>query len=342
MDVVRTNIEKIGGTIDLQSVLGEGTTFTVKIPLTLAIIPGLMVSAGGDRYAIPQVSVQELVRLKGDGAGAAIESVHGAPVYRLRGRLLPLVFLDEVLGVDQPGATRSVVRIVVLNAGDVQFGLVVDEVNDTEEIVVKPLGEYFQDSLYAGCTIMGDGRVAVILDVVSVADRAHVTADGVLHEDDGRSREAARAGATRRMLVVRLAGDRRMAVPFDSVVRLETFDAAAIEHSGGQPVVQYRGGLLPLVGLDGALDEVLAAGDTTARRHLSVVVCADGSRTLGVVVDKVLDVVDHHEAIHVAQHAAGGFATAVIQERVTDIVDVARLVESSGVAVFHSTEAATA
>jgi two-component system chemotaxis sensor kinase CheA len=341
MDVVRTNIEKIGGTIDLQSVLGQGTTFTVKIPLTLAIIPGLMVSAGGDRYAIPQVSVQELLRLKGDGVGGAIESVHGAPVYRLRGRLLPLVFLDEVLGVDQPAATRSVVRIVVLNAGDVQFGLVVDEVNDTEEIVVKPLGEYFQDSVYAGCTIMGDGRVAVILDVASVAERAHVTAEGVLHEDEERAEAVAVTAATQRMLVVRLAGDRRMAVPLDSVVRLETFDAAAIEHSGGHPVVQYRDGLLPLVGLDGALDEALASGDPAARRQLSVVVCAESARTVGVVVEKVLDVVDHHRAVHQASDGTGGFATAVIQERVTDIVDIARLVESSGVAVF-TTEAATA
>jgi two-component system chemotaxis sensor kinase CheA len=152
MDVVRTNIEKIGGTVDLQSTLGVGTTFKVKIPLTLAIIPGLMVSAGGDRYAIPQVNVQELVRLKGD-AGAAVETVHGAPVYRLRGRLLPLVYLDDILGLatgTEEAEGHNVVRIVVLNAGDVQFGLVVDEVNDTEEIVLNPLGEYFQNILYDG------------------------------------------------------------------------------------------------------------------------------------------------------------------------------------------------
>jgi two-component system chemotaxis sensor kinase CheA len=341
MDVVRTNIEKIGGTIDLQSTLGEGTTVTVKIPLTLAIIPGLMVSAGGDRYAIPQVSVQEIVRLKGDGAGNAIESVHGAPVYRLRGRLLPLVFLDQILGVDQPDVTRSVVRIVVLNAGDVQFGLVVDEVNDTEEIVVKPLGEYFQNSLYAGCTIMGDGRVAVILDVASVAERAKVSVDGHRHDD-----EAAHADhdvETERMLVVRLVGDRRMAVPLDRVVRLETFESSAIEHSGGQPVVQYRGGLLPLVGLDAALDEVLALdGDRTSRRHLSVVVCSDQDNVVGVVVDKVLDVVDHEVAVHEASRHDGEFATAVIQERVTDILDIARLVDATGVALFHTAEVVSA
>jgi two-component system chemotaxis sensor kinase CheA len=144
------------------------------------------------------------------------------------------------------------------------------------------------------------------------------------------------------MLVVRLAGDRRMAVPLDSVVRLETFDATSIEHSGGRPVVQYRGGLLPLVGLDAALDEALATADATARRQLSVVVCADADRTVGVVVDKVLDVVDHHLAVHEADHAGGAFATAVIQERVTDIVDLARLVESTGVAVYSTTEPVTA
>jgi two-component system chemotaxis sensor kinase CheA len=143
------------------------------------------------------------------------------------------------------------------------------------------------------------------------------------------------------MLVVRLAGDRRMAVPLDSVVRLETFDATSIEHSGGRPVVQYRGGLLPLVGLDLALDEALAAEDTGGRRQLSVVVCADGSHTVGVVVDKVLDVVDHRHAVHEALGADGGFATAVIQDRVTDIVDVTRLVASTGVALFSAADPVT-
>jgi two-component system chemotaxis sensor kinase CheA len=355
MDVVRTNIEKIGGTVDLQSTPGVGTTFKVKIPLTLAIIPGLMVSAGGDGYAIPQVNVQELVRLKGDAARSAIETVHGAPVYRLRGRLLPLVHLDEVLGLDRAhdraddpehgpaderaderADGRAVVRIVVLNAGGVQFGLVVDEVNDTEEIVVKPLGEYFQDSVYAGCTIMGDGRVAVILDVVSLSERAGITSEEqAVEEAPADAVDTERRAGT--MLIVRVGGDRRMAVPLERVVRLETFEASSVEWSGDQAVVQYRGELLPLLGFVPAAADVPAGED---RRRLSVVVCSDSGHDLGIVVDQVLDVADHDIAVHQASGAAGELATAVIQGRVTDILDVARLVRSEGVARFRRMEPA--
>ena len=179
MDVVKTNIEKIGGTVDVQSKRGKGSTVRMKIPLTLAIIPALIVTTGGDRYAIPQVSLLELVRLEGEQARKGIESVNGAPVYRLRGRLLPLVYLNRELKVGNAqdaapaqaaaGANGDAqnVNIVVLRADDQQFGLVVDEINDTEEIVVKPLSKQLKSiNTYAGATIMGDGRVALILDVL--------------------------------------------------------------------------------------------------------------------------------------------------------------------------------
>jgi two-component system chemotaxis sensor kinase CheA len=177
MDVVKTNIERIGGVIDLNSIPGQGTTVQIKIPLTLAIIPALIVTCEGDRYAIPQISLLELVRLEGDDAQKSIEFMHGAPVYRLRGKLLPLVYLSERLGLSSNSSVRqrhtaadAAVNIVVLRADDRQFGLIVDKVNDTEEIVVKPLGKQIKRiGEYAGATIMGDGGVALILDVKGLA-----------------------------------------------------------------------------------------------------------------------------------------------------------------------------
>ena len=169
MDVVKTNVEKIGGTLDIQSVYGQGTTLRIKIPLTLAIVPALMVSCGEDRYAIPQKNLVELVRLEGERVQREIEHIQDVPVYRLRGELLPLLYLDEQLQLrpTRSGAEvgrDSVVNIVVLNADDRQFGLVVDQINDTEEIVVKPLGPHLKEiSAFAGVTIMGDGTVALMI-----------------------------------------------------------------------------------------------------------------------------------------------------------------------------------
>ncbi len=179
MDVVKTNIEKIGGTVDLQSRLGEGTTLKIKIPLTLAIIPALIVTSGGDRFAIPQVSLLELVRLEGEQARRQIEFIHGAPVYRLRGQLLPLAYLNRELKIQgKSESDTAAVNIVVLQADGHPFGLVVDEINDTEEIVVKPLGKQLKGvASFAGATIMGDGRVALILDVLGLAQRANVVTE---------------------------------------------------------------------------------------------------------------------------------------------------------------------
>ena len=177
MDVVKTNIEKIGGTVDLQSKIGCGTTVKIKIPLTLAIIPAFIVTSDSDRYAIPQVNLLELMRLEGEETRKSIEWIQGAPVYRLRGRLLPLVDLRHELGLAETtqNLDNAIVNIVVLRADDRQFGLVVDRINDCEEIVVKPLSRQLKNvSIYSGTTIMGDGCVALILDVMGLAHSAHV------------------------------------------------------------------------------------------------------------------------------------------------------------------------
>src|SRR5688572_10348582 len=251
MDVVKTNIERIGGTVDVDSVVGAGTTIRIKIPLTLAIIPALIVTAGAERYAIPQVGVVELVRL---GAGRrAVEYVHGAPVYRLRGDLLPLIYLDRVLGLVAGGTEPSSGTIVVVNHEGRNVGLVVDTVLDTEEIVVKPLGKRLKSlAVYAGATILGDGRVALILDVRGIAALAGLT--GKVRPTatvDVAARKTADTG--RSLLVVAAGGGRRLAVPLDEVARLEDFPVAALERAGHYEVVQYRDALLPLVRIGDAL-----------------------------------------------------------------------------------------
>jgi two-component system chemotaxis sensor kinase CheA len=338
MDVVRTNIEKIGGIVDLQSRSGQGTTIKLKIPLTLAIVPALTVTVGGDHFAIPQVSLLELLRL--DGAAGAIEMVQGVPVYRLRGRLLPLVSLAQTLGLPAGRGEESrgagVVHVVVLQADGHTFGLVVDAIRDTQEIVVKPLGHLLQDiSVFAGATIMGDGRVALILDIPGLAQRAGVVS-GQRVQVDAEASPATPAGRKRaELLLFRAAGDRRMAMPLSRVARLEEFALSSVEQAGGHPVVQYRNGLLPLVTVGAAPP---GAGAASNSRPLRVVVYAHEGQDVGLVVEDILDVVEETPAVH--RRAGGGtvIGTAVIQDRVTELLDAGALIEESGVPLYSGRE----
>ena len=330
MDVVRTNIERIGGTVDLQSRPGEGTTFRIKIPLTLAIIPALVVGCGGQRYAIPQVSLLELVRTGGDGRG--IEHIHGAPVYRLRGELLPLVDLRAELEADGEHVVAGDSTIVVLQADDRQFGLIVDAVHDSAEIVVKPLGRHLKGlSVFAGATIMGDGRVGLILDTMGLAQRAHVLSEhhtrGIDATVDGAGLQD---GDATTMLVCR-AGGGHLAVPLPLVDRLEEFDVARIEWSGHREVVQYRGSILPLVRLGDLLPgQAVAATDAGNRIEVIVHQTADGG-LVGIVVDDIEDVATLPAALEPASRA-GITGTAVVDGRVTEVVDLPEIVRMSGVA----------
>jgi two-component system chemotaxis sensor kinase CheA len=262
MDVVKTHIEKIGGTVDLQSKPGQGVMVRMKIPLTLAIIPALIVSSGGDRYAVPQVNLLELVGLDREQARKGIELIHGSPVYRLRGRLLPLVHLENVL---QPGKVNAEktgrVNIVVLEADGRHFGLVVDEINDTEEIVVKPLSKHLKNiTVYAGATIMGDGKVALILDVLGLAQCSKILAEGRERLSDQAVEGMARdANAKQKLVLFAGTAGARMAVPLSLLARLENIPGEQVERSGNQWVTQYRGQILPLIRVSHALEE---------RRHL--------------------------------------------------------------------------
>ncbi|MBI3646378.1 MAG: chemotaxis protein CheW [Acidobacteriales bacterium] len=462
MDVVKTNIEKIGGTVDVQSKPGQGSTVRMKIPLTLAIIPALIVTTTGDRYAIPQVSLLELVRLEGEQARKGIELVNGAPVHRLRGQLLPLVYLNRELKADaqaqdaaaapttssskwesldftqarhkheqwigrlrqlldgkttmtveQAGSptecalgkwlysaglkdygsidemqaleathkhfhelVREIVvlnvngnqsqaqrefskveplskkiielltvvekkaletqnaNIVVLRAGDQQFGLVVDEINDTEEIVVKPLSKQLKSvNAYAGATIMGDGRVALILDVLGLAQRAHVVSevrDRALAEKEGKQSLGVADGNQRNAVLLFQYGENgRMAIDLSLVARLEEFPRDTIEVAGDQEAVQYRGQIMPLVWVSEVLQTKRRKAAEAGQESLHVVVYADQGRSVGLVVDRILDIVEESFVMQRQTERKGVLGSAVIQKRVTDILDVPGLIAAA-------------
>jgi two-component system chemotaxis sensor kinase CheA len=328
MDVVKSHIEKIGGVVDVFSRLGEGTTVKIRIPLTLAIIPGLVITSGGERFVIPQVSLLELIRLEGDFAGKHIEHVHGTPVYRRRGSLLPIAYLNQILGLKAADRAEAV-SMVVLQAEDQQFGLVVDGINDTQEIVVKPLGKQLKGlALYAGATIMGDGRVALILDVLGIGQRSGVFGES---REQARTADKQKAQAEieqQRLLLFRAGSFDRLAVPLSLVARLEEFPRSAIEHAGGGQVVQYRDRILPLVSLRAVL-EPGASSQESLPDPVQVVVFNDGDRSVGMVVDQILDVAE--EAVTVRQKSSrkGLLGSAVVGKRVTDFLDLNEVIRAS-------------
>ncbi len=319
MDVVKTNIENIGGAVSVDSTPGEGTVWRLTIPLTLAIIQALTVDCGDQRYVVPQVAVLELVFI--DGQSTKIEYASGAPVYRLRGKLLPLVRLDRTLGLDV-GVDQGV-YIMVLQADGRRFGLVVDRVLNTEEVVVKALNSRFKDiGLYAGATILGDGKVGLILDVSSLARRSHLTAEADRKNLIGSSRATAGTGSGERLLVTAV-GERRVAIPLDTVTRLEEFPRERIERAGAREVVQYRGQILPLVRLSHLLG---AYGEEPEGETVSVVVYSEGPRSVALVVDRIVDIAENSTTARRDAEEDGLVGTAVIQQRVTELLDVRRAI----------------
>ncbi|MGC2187148.1 MAG: chemotaxis protein CheA [Candidatus Sulfotelmatobacter sp.] len=340
MDVVKTNVEKIGGTVDVESTAGRGTTVRVKIPLTLAIIPALVVTCSGDRYAIPQVNLLELVRLGTEEVGRSIELVHGSPVYRLRGQLLPLVYLDRELKLAGGGSPRTeqngAVNIVVLQADGRQFGLVVDQINDTEEIVVKPLRKQLKTlKVFAGSSIMGDGKVALILDVLGLARYASVVTETRERALTGKVTEAAVASEKQTFLLFAGPGDSRMAIPLSTLARLEEFPVAQVEMSGRQWVTQYRGQILPLVRLNVVLEErrhklqALQARPTLDSSAIQVLVLRHDLRSFGLVVERILDIVEDRADVRSAATRACVLYSVLIGDRVTELLDIPAILRNA-------------
>ncbi|MCU0273204.1 MAG: chemotaxis protein CheA, partial [Acidimicrobiales bacterium] len=338
MDVVRTNVERIGGTLDVQSSPGRGTTLTIKIPLTLAIIPALIVTTDGDRYLIPQVNLVEVLHVEPEAAAAAIESIGGAPVVRLRGTLLPLISLREVLRLDPPPpAAETGVSVVVLQADGRQFGLVVDRINDTEEIVVKPPMPHIKDlGVYAGTTIMGDGTVSLILDAMGLARRIGLRA----HEESGSDRAVAADPAERRSTTTQVlvcdVGGNRIAVPLALVSRLEELAAGTVERTGVGEVVQYRGHLLHLVRLRDLLPAAAAGTAPTpdGDAPLQVLVHESDHRRYGLVVDEIVDVFEVDDLDEGEPVSPDGRRVAVVGRRATDLLDLDLLLRRAGAAAL--------
>jgi two-component system chemotaxis sensor kinase CheA len=326
MDVVRTNIDRIGGNIDLRSTAGVGSTFVIKIPLTLAIVSALIVSCRGLRFALPQICVLELVRTGGD---TRIERINTSPLLRLRDRLLPVVELSRLLRLDsieledndappaiEASAANRDCLVIVAQVGTKRFGIIVDEVFDTEEIVVKPVAPILKDiPFYAGNTILGDGSVIMILDpngLASTVEQTMATAD-----DMAAAGAAGHQQLTRLLLFKAGAGDTLKAIPLELVSRLEEIESSKVEHAQGRAMLQYRGHLMPLVPYNPEHD--WAGGSS-----YPVLVFNDRERCMGLVVDEIIDIVEDQMSVEVRARKDDLIGSAIVGGKATDIIDAAR------------------
>jgi two-component system, chemotaxis family, sensor kinase CheA len=316
MDVVRTNIDQIGGTIDIKSVAGEGSSVTIKIPLTLAIVSALIVEAGGDRFAIPQLSVVELVRARANSEHR-IERIKDTAVLRLRNKLLPLMHLKKLLKIDDGSSSDPENGfIVVTQVGSQTFGIVVDGVFHTEEIVVKPMSTKLRHiDMFSGNTILGDGAVIMIIDPNGIA-KALGASGNASHEiaDENAAQRAAGAEQMTSLLVFRAGSEQPKAVPLGLVTRLEEIAADKIELSNGRSMVQYREQLMPLVQMAGV--NIRTSGSQP------ILVFADDGRSMGLVVDEIIDIVEERLNIEVAGSSDGILGSAVIKGQATEVIDV--------------------
>ncbi|HXZ46041.1 MAG TPA: chemotaxis protein CheA, partial [Pseudolabrys sp.] len=316
MDVVRNNIDQIGGTVDVKSVTGAGLSFTIKIPLTLAIVAALIVEAGGHRFAIPQLSVVELVRARA-GSEHRIERIKDTRVLRLRDKLLPLVGLSHLLDLKKEATDIDGGFIVVTQVGSQTFGIVVDGVFHTEEIVVKPMSSKLRHiAMFSGNTILGDGSVIMIVDPNGVAQTFGSTVVSQLAATETEYNEYAISGEeTTSLLVFRAGSAQPKAVPLSLITRLEEIDAHKIELSNGRHMIQYRGHLMPLIGLS---EDVRVKGEGAQ----PLLVFSDGSRSMALVVDEIIDIVEDNLDIQVASETPGVLGSAVVRGQATEIIDV--------------------
>ena len=330
MDVVKTNIERINGTIDLNSRVGSGSQFLIKIPLTLAIVSALIVGTAGERFAIPQISVVEIV-LPGAQPDMVLETIDGAQVLRLRDRLLPLVSMSRILklDMDRPEAERIV---VVVSVGKQRLGLIVEHVFDTEEIVVKPVAPVIrQIPLFSGNTILGDGSVIMILDPLGIARESRIS-DGP-DSDSMRAHAASdKAAECCDLLLVHAGPGAQKALPLALIARLEMIPRARLEVTGARLVTQYRGGLMPLVALDPAI-----VSDSEIQ---AVLVISDNGQHIGLMVDRILDVVSATLDIVIASDRPGLLGTAIIDGKATEIVDAGHWLTQASEGWFKPTVAA--
>jgi two-component system chemotaxis sensor kinase CheA len=324
MDVVKSNLDSLGGVVDVQSVVGEGTTFRIKLPLTLAIVPSLLVSIGEERFAIPQVNLDELLRIPANQVKERIEVVGDAKVVRLREDLLPVLSLADILGIDNQSLDKSsAVNIAVVSAGTLKYGLIVDKLHDSVEIVVKPLGRHLKScNEYAGATILGDGRVALILDVSNLASRAELTnIEGAMTSNDEEElrQQVVHAGDVELFLLFRSSSTEQFAVPLNLVSRIERIKAHQMEKLGDRFVIQYMGGSIPLF----AMHEVAAVKPIEEQQTYIVIVFIISGKEFGLLVTGPLDTAE--VAVNVDDRVfkqPGILGSMVIRKNTTLIVDI--------------------
>ena len=351
MDVVKTNLAAIGGAIELESTVGEGTVCRMRVPLTLAIVPALTVECGTGRYAVAQASLLELVALDAVQPASQIETVGGAPVYRLRGALLPLVALSDILcGADTFGAPESEASqvIVVLQAGSRRFGLLVDRVLNTEEIVVKALSPRLKSiGVYSGATILGDGTVALILDVQNIARRVlradaaeraaqrSTSAGNDAAAAAGADAESAAGAETERLLIAGVGDGSQVAIPMSMITRLEMISARDVETVGTREVVQYRGTIIPLV----RLDRHLGIFSERSPAELPVAVYSQAGHSVAIVMGDIIDIVEHQTADRSEVDDRGFVGSVVVHGRVVGLLDVERAIAAADPAFFSAVRA---
>jgi two-component system, chemotaxis family, sensor kinase CheA len=397
MDVVKTNLDQLGGLIDIDSQPGNGTTIRIKLPLTLAIIPCQIVVTGGERYAIPQVNLEELLRIPANQVNRRIERVGNADVVRLRGNLLPLIRLAEIIGVqslyadpltgeDKPDRRTSIadrrskkspllskdadlsenesdttaneappsarqpqdrryhaagaLNIVVVSTGTMKYGLVVDHLHDSEEIVVKPLGRDLKKCKgYAGATIMGDGRVALILDVSNLAKMAGLSSvEGTVRAAEvARSNEEAarKASDKQALLIFRSSEQEQFAAPLSLVERIEKIKRTNIEKVGGKQVMKYRGGSLPLF----TIDQVASVSPLAETENLLVIVFMVGGREIGLLAIGPVDAVESNLNVDGSTlRQTGIMGSAIINDQTTLLIDIYEIVQTLNPQWFKEAE----
>lgn len=337
MDVVKTNIEKVGGIVDLQTEMGKGTIIRLRIPLTLAIVPAMIVNSANQFFAIPQVKLQELVRIDMDSDGPKIEYLQGQPIYRLRGHLLPLVFINKVMNLNSSNTTGSsltsrILNIVVLSTDGDPFGLVVDEIRDTADIVVKPLPHFLKRlNVYSGATIMGEGTVSLILDVVGVAQKANIQLAGSKKQENDNSTlygPNQKSNDIQEFLFFELNDNGRYCLPLILVYRLEEFSQSDIEVSGTEHIVKYRNSILPLINLNEAL-KINSNSKSNKNEKISVIVVSKKQRLFGIVVNQIYDVIGLNSDIEdTLQDTPGILGNIIYGDSIATVVDVLNIIEN--------------
>ncbi|MCY6490206.1 chemotaxis protein CheA [Leptolyngbya sp. GGD] len=329
MDVVRRNIESVNGSIEVESQVGQGTTFRLNIPLTLAIIPTLLVKSGGERFAIPQSSVQELIRIEGrDRIDQQIETLFDAPVYRLRGHILPLVNLATVLQL--PMSSSDLLYFVVIDAESYRFGLIVDQIEDTQEIVVKPLSKQIKSlEVFAGATVLGDGSAALILDAVGVARYAGI-------QPSFNQIIAAEPTPENRQLILIVLGhhNTRMGIVLTQSTRLEMIASQKIEKVGEQYLMQYRDRVVALIDLQAVLSRIPRSSYEFEESIAVVVIEREHNQVIGLIVDQILDIVEESLTVTGAAIRPGSSCYASVQGQITEMLDLDAIVKLANPYLF--------